>query len=521
MRKLGMLARVLGAFLLALLPLAGQAAPSRIALVIGNGDYRQAPLANPVNDARLMARTLGAVGFEVALVTDADQKGMKRAILDFGDRLERAGRDAVGLFFFAGHGLQVNGENFLVPMNAAIRREKDVEVEAVSANWVLVQMEFAGNRMNLVILDACRNNPYARSFRSASRGLARMDAPRGSLVAYSTAPGDVAADGTGANSPYARALSRAIRVPGVPVEQVFKSVRLSVMEETGEAQVPWEASSLTGDFYFNPGDRELAEKPPSRPEASAQGEGATEIVFWQSIKESSDPADFEAYLESFGEDATFAALARNRLAALASRQAALTPPAEIAAPAPSTEEPLLDLARRLLEEFAEDAGAIAGSSELSLGERLRKFRGLLVYVLDFEVMARFVLGRHRQTATLDQWDTFLSLYKELFLTGYSFTSVDAWSGAIDIQGVIRYGDDILVQFVLKSPGSADLRLDFRVRKKKQGFGIKIIDVLLEGVSLLQTQRADFSTVLRERGLDGLNQVLALKVAKAADAGSAQ
>jgi len=300
-------------------------------------------------------------------------------------------------------------------------------------------------------------------------------------------------------------------------------VRLEVIEETGEAQVPWEASSLTGDFYFNPGAGAGAARPapPPPPEAPAGAEGSAEIVFWQSIEESSDPADFRAYLETFGADATFAALARNRLAALESRQATLSPAPETAAPERAAEESLIDLARRLLEEFADDAGAIAGSAELPLGERLKKFRGLLVYVLDFEVMARFVLGGHRQSATLDQWDTFLSLYKELFLTGYSFTSVDAWSGTVDIQGVIRYGDDILVQFLLRSPDKDELRLDFRVRRNKERFGIKVIDVLLEGVSLLQTQRADFSAILRDQGLDGLNRVLADKVAQASAAASQQ
>ncbi len=173
----------------------------RVALVIGNSAYPEIPLANPANDARLMAETLRGLGFEVIERIDVDQRTMKFAIVEFGDRLEKAGKDAVGLFFYAGHGLQVNGDNYLVPIGSAIRREKHVAIEAVSAGWVLEQMEFAGNRMNFVVLDACRNNPLTRRFRSRARGLARMDAPHGSLVAYSTAPGAVARDGNRANSP--------------------------------------------------------------------------------------------------------------------------------------------------------------------------------------------------------------------------------------------------------------------------------------------------------------------------------
>ena len=130
----------------------------------------------------------------------------------------------------------------------------------MGAGFVLKQMEFAGNRMNFIILDACRNNPLTRSFRSAARGLARMDAPSGSLVAYSTGPGEVALDGEGLNSPYTAALAREMQAPGVPVEQMFKQVRLAVMAQTEDEQVPWESSSLTGDFFFVPGGQDRRSK---------------------------------------------------------------------------------------------------------------------------------------------------------------------------------------------------------------------------------------------------------------------
>jgi len=222
----------------------------RIALVIGNSAYAQVPLANPENDARLMAATLRSVGFEVAELINADQKQMKRAVRDFGERLERTAGRAVALFYYAGHGVQVGGRNYLIPVGARISRESDVDIESVAADSVLGTLSFARTRTNLVILDACRNNPYARGFRSLSTGLARMDAPQGTLIAYATAPGQVAADGTGANSPYTAALAQAIVQHPEPVEQVLKRVRLSVMSATSETQVPWEASSLTTDFYF-------------------------------------------------------------------------------------------------------------------------------------------------------------------------------------------------------------------------------------------------------------------------------
>jgi uncharacterized caspase-like protein/formylglycine-generating enzyme required for sulfatase activity len=240
------------------------AAEPRIALVIGNSDYPSGPLLNPVNDAKVIADTLGGLGFEVILRRNADQTAMKRAIEDFGSRLEQAGPNAVGLFYYAGHGVALAGRNYLIPTTARIEREGDVEIEAVSADWVIEQMRYARNRLNIVILDACRNNPFTRSMRSATQGLATMDAPAGILIAYSTAPGEVAADGSGRNSPYTDALSRAMRDVHEPVEQVFKRTRIAVMSVTSGKQTPWEASSLTGDFYFA-----VPSKPAPAPVAAA------------------------------------------------------------------------------------------------------------------------------------------------------------------------------------------------------------------------------------------------------------
>jgi formylglycine-generating enzyme required for sulfatase activity len=227
-------------------------AEPRLALIIGNSNYAGdlGKLPNPANDATLMAATLSKLGFKVTRLVDADQKQMKRAISDFGSALAAAGPDAAGLFFYAGHGVQVAGENYLIPLRAEIAKEADVEIEAVPANWVLKQMEFAGNSLNILILDACRNNPLSRSVRAATRGLARMDAPKGSFIAYSTAPGETAADGAGKNSPYTAALAKAMLAPGVAIEETFRNARVDVLKATGEQQIPWESSSLTGAFYF-------------------------------------------------------------------------------------------------------------------------------------------------------------------------------------------------------------------------------------------------------------------------------
>lgn len=240
----------------------------RTALVVGNAGYRDSPLNNPVNDARDMAEVLRTVGFEVIQQENLDKRGFDATVSDFARRLQQRG--GVGLFYYSGHGAQVRGENYLIPVNAAIASEADVEYEAVNAGRVLRNMEQAGNGLNIVVLDACRNNPYRGWYRSeGNKGLARMDAPTGSIIAYATAPGTVAADGTGRNSPYTAQLLQAMRAPGVGIEQLFKQVRIQVAKVTDNRQVPWESSSLMGDFYFIPsaGTQPAVAKPPApRPE---------------------------------------------------------------------------------------------------------------------------------------------------------------------------------------------------------------------------------------------------------------
>ena len=219
----------------------------RVALVIGNGGYKSSPLKNPVNDAHAMAATLRRLGFEVDEKTNLGFIAMNKVIEGFGKRLKAGG---VGLFYYAGHGMQVQGSNYLLPVDTEIEDENEVRFKAVDAGLVLAKMEQARGDVNLVVLDACRNNPFARSFRSATRGLASMDAPSGSMIAYATAPGKTAADGTGKNGVYTEELIRMLETPGLTIEEAFKRARKAVMARTNNAQVPWESSSLTGDFHF-------------------------------------------------------------------------------------------------------------------------------------------------------------------------------------------------------------------------------------------------------------------------------
>lgn len=222
----------------------------RLALVVGNSSYESSPLKNPVNDASDMEKMLKNLGFEVIARLNANQKQMEDAIRQFQSKLTK---DTMGLFFFAGHGMQVGGVNYLIPIGAKITQESDVKYESVDAGRVLDAMHTAGNPLNIVILDACRDNPFARSYRSSSKGLARMDAPTGTFIAYATAPGDTAADGDGKNGVFTKYMLEYMPTPNLEVDKVLKKVRVSVMRETGKKQVPWQSSSLTGDFFFKGG----------------------------------------------------------------------------------------------------------------------------------------------------------------------------------------------------------------------------------------------------------------------------
>lgn len=292
----------------------------RIALVIGNGAYTNAPpLRNPPNDARDMTATLKALGFEVTSGINVNQRELKRLIRDFGQKLKAGGS---GLFYYAGHGVQSKGRNYLIPVEADIKSEADVEDAAVDVNLLLGYMDDAQNGLNIVILDACRNNPFARSFRSASGGLAQVDAPTGTLIAYATAPGRVASDGTARNGLYTAELLRQMRETGLGIEGVFKRVRANVQRQTNGQQVPWESSSLVGDFYFA-----APLLSTTAPNGNKGGEGeeavnrtaldpvAIELSYWETIKNSNNTEDFKSYLDKY-PSGQFASLAKNRIVSL-------------------------------------------------------------------------------------------------------------------------------------------------------------------------------------------------------------
>ena len=223
----------------------------RVALVIGNATYKVNPLKNPVNDSTDMARSLRSVGFDVIEANNTTLAQMREATRRFADKL---GSSDVGLVYYSGHGVEVKGKNYLIPVNADIKREYEVVDQAFNASQFLEMMDNIrgpnNKRVNILIVDACRNNELQKSWRSTNNGLARMDAPGGTFISFATAPGRVAADGVGRNSPYTKHLLQALKQPNVPIEQVFKIVRRNVMEETKGEQIPWENSSLVGDFYF-------------------------------------------------------------------------------------------------------------------------------------------------------------------------------------------------------------------------------------------------------------------------------
>lgn len=259
------------------------AAEPRIALVIGNGAYQAVnALPNPPHDAALMAKALRQAGFQVTLVEDADLARMGAAVTDFGKALRAAGAEATGLFYYAGHGVQSFGQNFIVPVDARLTNAADLSLVALDAQSVLRQMFSAHNRTNIVILDACRNNPFDQVRDLTDSGLAEMSAPTGTFLAYATAPGAVALDGADGNSPFTKALAARIATPGLPIEQVFKEVRIAVLDQTQGHQTPWDTSSLTGAFVFTP---------------DSAGSDAEHL--WASVAQARDPVQIMLFLRAY------------------------------------------------------------------------------------------------------------------------------------------------------------------------------------------------------------------------------
>ena len=216
----------------------------KVALVIGNAAYQDVPLKNPVNDATDFAATLRNIGFTVTLSTNLNKQSMESAVNQFKDGVSKGD---VALFFYSGHGMQVSGSNYLIPVGEVIGDETDVKYKAVDAQFVMDKLQWSGASVNIIILDACRDNPF-RGARSQTRGFVAVNAPQGTVIAYSTAPNMVALDGTGRNSPYTKNLIACIQKPGLEIMEVFREVRKNVVNETSNRQIPWESTSLLDPF---------------------------------------------------------------------------------------------------------------------------------------------------------------------------------------------------------------------------------------------------------------------------------
>ena len=309
---------IVTAVLVVLTAIAAPVWAARHALVIGNNAYPGNELRSAVNDARDVAAALKQSGFEILLRENATRDGMFQAIQEFGGKL----RDGdVALFYFAGHAIQVRDRNYLIPVDAKVKQEDDVTFYSLDVAEVLQRMDRARTRANLLILDACRDNPFSSTVRFSSVGLAQMSAPPGTLIAYATAPGQVAREGTGRNGVFTKHLLRHMTTANQPVELTLKRVREGVLADTKGQQVPWDSSSLRGDIVFageaaQPGVTVAAVSSPS-----VDTRMNVERTFWESIKDSRDPKEFDAYIQQF-PDGVFAMLARGRLQQLQNAEAA-------------------------------------------------------------------------------------------------------------------------------------------------------------------------------------------------------
>lgn len=266
----------------------------RVALIIGNSAYPgNMALVNPANDAKDMAATLRNMGFGVIEVIDSNRAQMLEAIERAGKNLN--GKQGIGMLFYAGHGLQLDWRNYMVPVDAKLNSAKDVPTQAVDIEAVMKMFKGAGNRMNIVVLDACRDNPFADDKTASGKGLAPLDAPTGTFLAYATAPGNVAQDGKGRNGLYTSYLLEELNKPNANIENVFKRVRFSVRKASEGAQVPWESTSLEDDFVFNTGIKRIVKLTDDQKEKQFD----IEKVDWDKIKESKNVNDYYAFVQKY------------------------------------------------------------------------------------------------------------------------------------------------------------------------------------------------------------------------------
>ena len=281
-------------------------AQDRFALVIGNASYKSVPaLPNPARDAEAVGALLRDAGFQVTSALDLDKSNMSKVIRFFTTSIAEKPENTVALIYFAGHGVQVDGENFLVPVDAVIAREADVPLEALRMGDLMSMLETVRAKTRIVILDACRDNPFDDIAKTAPRGLAMVNAPAGTLLAYSTSPGRTAEDGSAGNSPFAQALLKSARQPGLPIETALKNVRLAVHGATGGRQTPWEVSALTEPFAFFPGSAPIKPDPNAGKSEAAWREDLKAMTprqaFDLALREDNMTV-YEIYLSVYGAD---------------------------------------------------------------------------------------------------------------------------------------------------------------------------------------------------------------------------
>ncbi len=368
-------------------------AAERVALVIGNGAYKHvSALKNPPKDVRLISNSLIDIGFNVTTLIDADVDEMESAVKKFKDKLNDSGKDTIGLFYFAGHGITYDGTNYLIPVEAKIEEGPDLRRRALPANWVLEIMEAARNATNIMILDACRDNPFKglslSGTRSLTSGMVRMTAPEGSLVGFSTAEGRVAYDGDGDYSPFAEAFAAEVRTPDISVTDMMTNVNRRVRDATkglgSKPQIPWTHNSLSAILKFNPradgkkqasGSVELTPAPQQLAQPRRKSREELEDKLWADIRDSEDSAEFAVFLKKYpdGEHAELAKIRQAKFSNKPKEQAATQPSAiQPAATQPQAvqrgaEPDLAALCRQFAagdsNEFADCMDEMAGADE--------------------------------------------------------------------------------------------------------------------------------------------------------------
>jgi hypothetical protein len=350
-------------------------ADGRAALVIGNSDYESAPaLANPANDAADLGAALERLGFSVQRADNAGFDAMRRALRDFAGRAAGA---EVALVYFAGHGIEIDGRNYLVPVDARLASDRDASFEAVPLDLVIDAV--AGARgLRLVVLDACRDNPFAPRMertgasRSIGRGLGRIEPETGTLVSYAAKEGTTAADGEGRNSPFAAALLTHLFEPGLEVSFLFRKVRDSVLAATGNAQEPFTYGSLPGRAFYLNGAAPAAAPPPAAAAGSTQGDGALDLAYWEEVRDSGDAGLLRSYLDRFPEG-VFGQLAKARLAAIEAAAAAPRPPADTGGDSPEQDAAIALGVQRELARLGCDPGRPDGIWGARSGAALARY----------------------------------------------------------------------------------------------------------------------------------------------------